>query len=280
MQIGAALMAVVAGCAVLSWQARAEALDCPSQYFVYASEQLNLADRSTIGYGSVGAGVLAELGVGSRIQGSLVAESISLRNNALLNGSAYTSHAVSMQQGARILGQTLPISPALVCTAPTVPTVEPGSGDVFVEGTLQLAPGHYSHLYVTPDSTLVVTGGDYHFEVVVFEPDSRLVALWQGQPARFLVSDGVMFGDRHQQSVSRPSSNTNTRAAVAIYSLQDDQLRLGTDSVVYSQIVAPFAEVNVPPRTQVRAPLYGKWVRIEPDSAIGAPVGEPPTACQ
>lgn len=266
--------------AVLAWASPAAALDCSTQYFVYGNEYLNLGDRSTISYGSVGAGSTAELGVGAGIQGSLVADSISLRNNALLNGAAYTSHPVNLQQGARVLGQTLPIAPGLLCSAPLVPSIQPSNADVYIEGTVELPPGSYGHLYVTPDSTLLVSGGDYHFEVVVFEPDSRLVALWRGEPARLLVSDGMMFGDRHQQSVSRPGNNANSRAAIVIYSLQTDQLRLGTDSLIHSQIIAPFAEVSVPPRTTVRAALYGRGVRVEPDSSIGAPVTGQPSACQ
>jgi hypothetical protein len=161
-----------------------------------------------------------------------------------------------------------------------MPTIEPGNEDVYVEGTMSLPPGHYGHLYVTPDSTLFVSGGDYHFEVAVFETDSSLVGVWQGLPARLLVSDGVMFGDRHQQSISKRGSNTATRAAIAVYSQQAHQLRLGTDSVIYSQIIAPFAEVSVPSRTAVRAPIYGRNVVVEPDSSIGSPVAGQPNACQ
>lgn len=255
-------------------------MDCSRQFFVYGSEHLNLADRSSIGYGSVGAGIRAELGVSARVQGSLVADYITLRNNALLNGSAYTNHSVSAQAGARVLGQTLPIPPSFACTPPAVPVIEPGAADVYVEGTLELPPGHYGHLYVTPDSTLLVSGGDYHFEIVVFEPDSKLVGLWRGEPARFLVSEGVMFGDRHQQSISKPGNAALSRSVISVYSLQSHQLRLGTDSTIYTQILAPFAEVSVPPRTRVHAPLYGKSVRIEPDSFIGTPVNAQPNACQ
>lgn len=272
--IGACVVGVLLG-----WAAPASALECSTKYFVYASERLSVGDRSTISYGSIGAAIEAQLGVSARVQGSLVADSITLRNNALLNGSAYTNHPVTLQQGARILGQSLPIAPGFACTAPVIPDITPNEDDIYVEGTLSLPPGHYGHLYVTPDSTLFLSGGDYHFEVVVFEPDSSVVGVWQGQPARLLVSGGVMFGDRHQQSISRPGSNANTRAGIVLYSLQSDQLRLGTDSVIYSQIIAPFAEVSVPSRTDVRAPIYGRNVRVEPDSSIGAPVSQP-NACQ
>lgn len=274
------MLGVCVAWASLAWEGRAAALECSTKYFVYASERLSLGDRSSIGYGSARAALAAELGVGARMQGNLVAGTISLRNDALLKGTAYTNQAVSLQQGARILGQTLPISAGLACDAPVIPAIAPSAEDVYVEGNVSLPPGHYGHLYVTPDSTLFVSGGDYHFEIAVFEPDSNLVGVWQGQPARLLVADGVMFGDRHQQTISKPGNNTNTRAGIAIYSLQSHQLRLGTDSVIYSQVIAPLAEVSVPPRTAVHAPLYGRNVVVEPDSSIGGPVSGQPNACQ
>lgn len=256
----------------------ASAIECSSEYFLYGSQTLTIGDRATVSHGSIGAGTLAQLGVGTHVQGTLVADSITLANNAILNGSVFTNHPVSSQAGAKIFGQVLPVTPGLLCTSPAVPTLTPGGQDIFVEGTVELPPGQYGHIDVAPHSTLIVSSGAYAFKVVIFEPDSRLVGVWKGAPASLFVTEGIMFGDRHRQTAARSSDNANSRAAISIYSLQQQQLRLGTDSTIISQIIAPFAEVNVPPRAVVNAPLYGRIVHIEPDATIGA--FTQPNACQ
>src|SRR5690606_17397603 len=106
---------------------------------------------------------------------------------------------------------------------------------------------------------------------------TRLVIVWQGGPARLLANGFVMFGDRHEQMVIGGGGKVSVGAEIV--SRQTTQLRLGTDATILSRIVAPYAEVNVPSRTTVRAPLYGKVVRVEPDSIIGKPYTAP-TACE
>ncbi len=266
--------------AIVSWQVPAQALDCSRQYFLYGREGLFLGDRATIGYGLLGASNNVELGAAAGIQGSVVANFLTLRSNARLNGTAFTNNSVNMQAGAKIFGATLPISSTLLCSTPAIPSFTAAGPDIFVEGTLRLPPGQYGHLYVTPDSTLTVESGAYYFEAVVFEPDSSLIGLWRGAPAELFVQDGVMFGDRHSQRVLKAANTTSTRSAVVLYSLQQSQLRLGTDSTIVTQVIAPNAEVNVPSRTSVKAPLYGRVVRIEPDASVGNPFNNQPNACQ
>jgi hypothetical protein len=262
--------------AALLWHGEASA-DCARQYFVYAEQAVYFADRVQVGRAPVGARQTAELGVNTKMQGDLVAPGITLRNNAILNGTAFATAPVNLGAGAKILIRTLPIGAAQNCTSPTLPTIGPGTGTAIIDEPFELPPGQYGSVTIAVGATLVVTTGDYHFTSLRFEPDSSLVVIWQGGPARLLVRDLATFGDRHQQTAV---GNKGSSAPAEIYSRQTAQLRLGTDASFISRVLAPFAEVNVPSRTTVHAPLYGKIVRVEPDSVIGKTVGPTPSLCQ
>jgi hypothetical protein len=248
--------------------------DCASQFFVFAEQGLYLADRVQVGRGPIGAGQSAELGVNAKLQGSLVAPDITLRNNATVNGSAYTSTPIDLFTGAKVLVNTLPITSEQECSLPTPLLPQPGTGYATVDGGLELGPGQYGNVTVAPGATLVISTGDYHFESLTFEPDTQLRAVWDGGPAT-IIANRVSFGDRHRQSIDGGGKN-----ALRVYSMQNTQLRLGVGSVVEAQIVAPFAEVNVPSFTHAYGRLYGKIVRVEPDSVIGKEVAVTPTVCQ
>ena len=271
--IGGALVLGIA----LFWHVDASA-DCARQYFVYGEQAVYLADQVQVGRGPVGARLSAELGVGTRMQGDLVAPQITLRNHAILNGTAYATNPITLGPGAKILIKTLPIGAEQNCTSPVVPTVTPGTGSSVIDEPFELPPARYGNATVAVGGTLVVTTGEYHFQSLKFEADSSLVVMWQGGPARLLVKDLVTFGGRHQQTVVGGRRNA-TPNAVEIFSRQTALLRLGTDATIFSRILAPFAEVNVPSRTTVHAPLYGKVVRVEPNSIIGQPVAPPPNVC-
>ncbi|HEY3500507.1 MAG TPA: hypothetical protein VGK73_37700 [Polyangiaceae bacterium] len=263
--------------AALLWHLDASA-DCARQYFVYGEQAVYLADRVQIGRGPVGARQSAELGVGTRMQGDLVAPRITLRNNAILNGTAYATNPITLGAGAKILIKTAPIGAEQNCTSPAVPTVNPGTGSNVIDEPFELPPGRYGSIQVVAGGTLVVTTGEYHFQSLKFESDSSLVVMWQGGPAKLLARDLVTFGDRHEQTIVGGRGN-DTPNAVEVLSRQTALLRLGTDARILSRILAPFAEVSVPSRTTVYAPLYGKVVRVDPDSVIGQPVASTPNVC-
>ena len=131
--------------------------DCSTRYFLYAEQSLDLADRVSVGRGSIASGNEAELGVDSKVQGDLVSPFVTLRVDALVNGSVYTDNIVDAQIGARILGDTLPIGLNQACDPPSIPTVTPGVGDLFVTGTEQLPPGVYGHVSVGVGGALIVS---------------------------------------------------------------------------------------------------------------------------
>lgn len=265
----------LAASAAIGWSNDAVA-DCATQHFIFAEQSVYLGDRVQVGRGSTASRMTTELGVSTLVQGDLIAPSITMRNNSVLNGSAYTSTAVNLSAGARILVRTASLGAGQACSSPTLPVVSPGLGEWTIDGSSQLPPGHYGDLTVSEGSTLAITSGDYHFASLVFEPDAHLVVLWQGGTARIL-SNSVSFGDRHDQLVT---GTTSVASALEVISTQNAQLRLGTDSTIAARIMAPSAEVNVPSRTLVQAPLYGRIVRVEPDSTIGKPVAPLPTLCQ
>lgn len=100
---------------------------------------------------------------------------------------------------------------------------------------------------------------------------------WEGRPARLLASQAVYFGDRHEQSVV--ALGNLREVALQVYTPQVGQLRLGTDSQIEAQIVAPSAELVVSPRTVVKAPLYSWTLLVEPDATLGRYVDINPTIC-
>lgn len=274
----AAVCGMLGFAAAVFWQGGAKAADCSRQYFVYAEQAIYLGDRVQLGRGPAGARTSAELGVGTTMLGDLVAPQITLRNNALVNGTAYTTSAIAYSAGAKVLIGTKPIGAPQTCTSPTIPSVVPGSGSMNISGAFELPPGHYGVVNVAVGATLVVRTGDYHFQSLTFQPDAKLVTMWDGGTTRLLVGTTLSIGDRHAQSVVGGTGNS-TPNALEIISKQTAQLRLGTDTTIVGRVMAPAAEVDVPSRTTILGPLYGKIVRVEPDSIVGKPTGPAPSVC-
>lgn len=250
-----------------SWTSSAAA-DCSQRYFIYGKEALVLADRSHLGAGFVGSPGYVEVGGNSRIHASALAGQLQLRSNALLNGSAYTDQSVGTQPQALISGSVQPSSAAPQCLEPELPAAAPGSADVLVVGTLELPPGSYGNVSVAVGARLLVSGGTYQFESLIFEADTMLIGTWTGEPARLVVQDAASFGDRHRQLLIAPST-TPSQAIVEVLSHAETSLRIGTNSEFAAKVVAPESDISVGSRTTIAAPLYGRTLLLEPDVVVG-----------
>lgn len=260
------------------WPGLAHA-DCLDNYFVYGRDALVLADRTHVGAKYIGSEHYLEVGADSQIHARAVAPEMFLRSYALVNGAAYTVGPIAAQQGAMLTGALRTVGEAPSCAPPATITVTPSANDVVVELDQTLPPGSYGNVSVAWGATLQVSGGDYHFASLTFEPDTRLVTRWSGQPARLLVRDWVQIGDRHEQTVSRPRGIALSVSPLEIYTQQSHELRLGTDSVFEARIVAPAAEVIVSSRTDFRDRLYAGYVQVEPDVKLGRYVNITTTMC-
>lgn len=264
--------------AATTWPASALA-DCLDNYFVYGRDALVLADGTHAGATYIGSGHYLEVGANSQIHARAVAPEMFLRSFALVNGAAYVDEPIASQAGAKLTGATRSLAEAPSCVPPAAVAVAPGSNDVLIAFDQALPPGNYGNVSVAWGVTLEVSGGDYHFASLAFEPDTKLVTEWRGLPARLLVRDWVQLGDRHEQMVVRPKGVSANVVPLEIHTQQSHQLRLGTDSIFEARIIAPAADVVVSSRSDLKDRLYAGYVQVEPDVTLGRYVNITTTMC-
>ena len=226
---------------------------------VFASGNMNIADRVVLDEGSFGC-ASANVGSNANVTISLyVSGDVQLRNNS------YTERVVAggnvdVQAGARygvLLNETV-VSPDLV-----VHNVLPGSEDLIVYNnqTVTINPGSYRRIHIYSGANVTINGGEYNLESFNVEPDVRLSFNNSGTPIRMWIRDAFYLADRVTINSNAPAENlfvyTNTNS-----------LDLGTDLSLRAILVAPNADVNVSSRYTWNGRIWAREITIQPDVVV------------
>ncbi|GJQ22167.1 MAG: hypothetical protein HBSIN02_25220 [Bacteroidia bacterium] len=186
-------------------------------YTVFATHSLWLEQNSTVYSGDIGVNeagappflnsdVELTIGIGTTVSSkSVKANRIKVKDGAMISADVYYNE---LENNGTITGTLhTPLTLPLVSALPEFMSATPGTTNITVPegGTQTLTPGSYGNILVRKDGTLVLTGGEYHFNS--FDTGDNARILFQGVSEvriaqRFDTDQGAYIGPEDTTSLT------------------------------------------------------------------------------
>ena len=233
-------------------------------FAVYSKQYTNLRDRVTTVDGYIGSAGALEIGNDSLVTGDLESVGgITVWYRATVNGNLTTGSQVTRYSDSVVTGTIDENAPLTTFAIPFKP-VSSGAQDVFVYSgqTRNLAPGNYDEIVAYGGSTLRLSAGIYQVRRFVIESASvNLKMNLSAGPIDVNVRNELRFGDHMIMALEGDSDAKKIR----FYTNSIGQVTLGTDSIFYGTVTAPFGEIYAYSRMDIYGALYGKRVVVDTD---------------
>jgi hypothetical protein len=240
------------------------------RYCTYANQ-----DVVEIGEGvqvacSLGGEGFLELMRDSQVDGDVVGRGdILVGQRAHVGGDAKAAGTVTLKkdgtvEGDIVSGASLPYITQVsvgVSACKSDVTVTPGDTTTLDEG------GCYGKLKVKQDATLKLKDGQYAFESIEAGKNASLV--FELPPGKQIVIDvaGTLHLEEGVIMVAGPGSTSDILFRVA-----GSNVKLGKDGTFLGTFIAPEANIDQHPGTELRGLLYGRQVQLQKDALV---IGEP-----
>jgi hypothetical protein len=230
-----------------------------SNYSLFASINLNLADRVIMERGHIAAHNKIEVGADSELRfGDLISGGdVWLRSRAKVQ-AVILSGNLDVQQGATYTSVEqksvdLPVLPVLVVTPGTEHKTIGNDQQVSIE------PGRYGNFHAYSRSVVSFAPGDYYFSSFILEPDVKLEFGTSERGVRIWVQGELRLADRVVLE------NFGTPEKLLLYTNSSNNIRLGTDNVLRATVVAPAGTVEIPSRMTFTNHIWAKNIIVQPD---------------
>ena len=167
------------------------------EFALIGIESINIGGNLTITSGAIGAyldGGTVAISNNANINGSVVGDSITLGNNAIVLGDIYYNTQFSTGTGFTHTGDE--ISPASIpfSELPYFPTFEVGTQDITI-GTntaYTLAPGDYNNINIGNNASLIFSGGTYNINEIM--AGNNCLIIYQN-PVDINIKGKIEFGN-------------------------------------------------------------------------------------
>jgi hypothetical protein len=238
---------------------------------LYALESLRIGEGATVtGPVAVGTDGPAEddlvVGPSARVEGDAAAHHVRLLPGAAVTG-AVTSNALEVGPRATPGASRAPLPLPLDVLIPPVGT-QPGTDDLRVTGTVELAPGSHRDVQVGPGATLRLAGGAHAFRSVSLQAGGRMEC---AQPcevriAQSLTTAADAYVGASPGSPLQPSA-VQLRVAGAT-------VRLDHGAAGRGALAAPAAAVALGSDVQWQGTVIGRSIDVGHGAVAGGPAGE------
>jgi len=257
-------------------------------FVVLGQEGVWMRQDSIVHSGSIGAnqaspgpylseGSEVTIGIGATLldpTSTVMGDTVTVKDNATVYDVSYNE----IGGLGDILGQQItPVTLPLVDAFPPFPTVTPGTQDFDVasQTTLTLDPGSYGTLQGRIDSTIIFTGGVYHFQA--WNLGDRVKVYFQA-PTEIRIAGKLDVG---QGSMVVPAPEATTLGATDILIYVNGQngstgtvnatpvaAKFGISSTVVANVYVPNGRLWLRENSHSTGAFLGRWV----DVGIGAEV--------
>jgi hypothetical protein len=251
-----------------------------SAYSLFATHSLWLEQNSTVYSGDIGVNeagappflnsdVELTIGIGTTVSsGSVKAHRIKVKDGAMI--SADVSYNELENNGTITGSLHSPLSLPLVSALPEFKTATPGTIDITIPqgGTQTLAPGSYRDIRVRRNGTLILTGGEYHFNSFDTGDNARIM---------FQTASDVRIAqkfDSDQGSYIGPEDTTSLSADKIVFyvagingssgtlSATPKAAQIGIANTVKANFYAPSGTLWIRQNSEVTGAFLGKDVDV------------------
>lgn len=171
--------------------------------------------------------------------------------------------AENVENSGTVTGAINSGSPVDNVTLPVLSTFSHGSQDIDVRRytVLTLPPGSYGEVEVGRGGELKLSNGDYYFEDLVGNTDSKLTMILDSEDdtIRVNVTDKLEFGTRQQVTTSLGEAGSDN---VFFNSLQTGNLEIGGQSLILGTITAPEAKLEASKDFFFRGVMIARTIEI------------------
>jgi|GEM_PF-5048444 len=235
--------------------------ECLEDFPYFASETFEVRNQVSIP-GDVKAGKSIIFQSTVKALGNLESDgSVELYSQAAVTGNvAFGTTLYKQDQSVVLQRGSIQKSPQ-PCLLPPI-EVAPGSLDIHVpnSSTVTLTPGKYQNIYLGNNgSKVLLQSGEYDIRSITTEPDAQLLIDAQDGPVILRIASEINFADRTKM-ILQSGAITNL---VQINYAGTNDLNLGNDMVLFGQIYAPNARVNVKARGRIEAQIWAKNVYVD-----------------
>ena len=167
------------------------------EFALIGIESINIGGNLTIASGAIGAyldGGTVAIGDNANINGSIIGDSITLGNNAVVLGDIYYNTQLSTGIGFTHTGDE--ISPANIpfSELPYFPIFEAGTQDITIgtNTTYTLTPGDYNNINIGNNASLILSGGTYNVNEIM--AGNNCLIIYQN-PVDINIKGKIEFGN-------------------------------------------------------------------------------------
>ena len=237
---------------------------------INVSNNLLLADFSSITDSNVAVGNYWEMGVGAEITGN-----VEVDGNAFFRGQPWAPNTIdgditlsgtlNQQQAVNLITgdffENTAVTPVIIPTQS-----HPYGGGWTGKCNETLAPGTYGNVSLNAGCSLTLVSGEYNFDRLYVQPDAELIIDGDNGPVYINAHSEFSFGDRASVDSSALPED------LIVYTNQNYQVHVGGGSDFIGHIIAPNAKVAVFTNADYYGCIYAKDLGLEPHAQItGAP---------
>lgn len=249
-------------------------------YSLFAAHSLWLEQNSTVYSGNIGVNeagsppflssdVELTIGIGSTVSSTSVrAHRIKVKDGAMISADVFYN---DLENNGTITGSLhTPLTLPLVSALPEFKTAIPGTTNITIpqDGTQTLAPGSYGDILVRRNGTLILTGGEYHFNSFDTGDNVRIV---------FQTASNVRIAqkfDSDQGSYIGPEDTTSLSADKIVFyvagingssgtlSATPKAAQIGIANTVKANFYAPNGTLWIRQNSEVTGAFMGKDVDV------------------
>lgn len=169
-------------------------------------------------------------------------DDLEISSNNTIEGDAT---AENVENSGTVNGTVSSGSPVDMVSLPVLASFSHGSQDVDIRRytVLTLSPGSYGEVEIGRGGELKLSNGDYYFEELVGNSDSKLTLILDSEDDTIQVNitDKLEFGTRQQVSTTLGEAGSDN---VFFNSLQTNRLEIGGQSQIVGTIIAPEAKLE------------------------------------
>lgn len=248
-----------------------------SSVAVFSDQATTIADRVTVGNGSLWSNHLVNIANEGTVNADIVSGGdvkIGDRTHVQGNVTAAGFINANFTAGATISGAQKQHAPFSAMTIPTK-TVTPGTTNLTVnsgQGTaaspFNFAPGSYGTVTINSNNVVALSGGVYQIGTLVVNADTTLILNQTAAAVIDLrVQTNLQLGDR---LIVKPGT-TPAGVVAQFYSNQNTttEVRVGTDINPFPMaLTVPNGTIRIASRTVITGSLAAKFVNFDPDVGV------------
>lgn len=193
--------------------------------------------------------------------GNLTAgDKITIAENNQIVGDAVSGAFIVLLGNARVTGSVTNTARVVKLPLPYLSYTAGGPNEELRAHTaLSLKPGSYNRIQVNPQSTLMLSTGDYYFNILDTQPSARLAIDVSNGPVNVNVVNELDFDDSVRVDVLGGSTDLVTFSTLQLFKVD-----VGKNAIIRGTLNAPKAEVHFSTGCAFKGEVRARTISLDP----------------